>query len=86
MARYAGARVALVADIDRGGAFAALAGTLALLTRADRARVAGLILNKFRGDASLLTPALTAISRRTASPFGALCPCWRTCACRRKIP
>ncbi|CAI3238335.1 cobyric acid synthase [uncultured Desulfovibrio sp.] len=74
MARYAGARVALVADIDRGGAFAALAGTLALLTRADRARVAGLILNKFRGDASLLTPALTAISRRTGKPFWGVVP------------
>jgi adenosylcobyric acid synthase len=74
MARYAGAQVALVADIDRGGAFAALAGTLALLTRADRARVAGLILNKFRGDASLLDPALTAISRRTGKPFWGVVP------------
>ena len=74
MARYAGAHVALVADIDRGGAFAALAGTMSLLTRAERGRVGGFILNKFRGDASLLDPALTMLQKRTGKPFWGVVP------------
>lgn len=74
MARYARAHVALVADIDRGGAFAALAGTMALLTRAERARVAGFILNKFRGDPTLLDPALQMLTRRTGKPFWGVVP------------
>lgn len=74
MARYAGAHVALVADIDRGGAFAALAGTMALLTRAERARVGGFVLNKFRGDASLLDPALAMLQKRTGKPFWGVVP------------
>ena len=74
MARHAGAVVALVADIDRGGAFAALAGTMALLTRAERSRVGGFILNKFRGDASLLDPALSLLHRRTGKPFWGVVP------------
>lgn len=74
MARYAGAHVALVADIDRGGAFAALAGTMALLTRAERGRVGGFILNKFRGDASLLDPALSMLQKRTGKPFWGVVP------------
>lgn len=74
MASHAGAKVLLVADIDRGGAFAALAGTMTLLGRADRARVAGFALNRFRGDASLLGPALEAVSRRTRRPFFGVIP------------
>ena len=74
MARYAGAHVALVADIDRGGAFAALVGTMALLTRAERGRVGGFILNKFRGDASLLDPALSMIQKRTGKSFWGVVP------------
>ena len=74
MARHAGALVALVADIDRGGAFAALAGTMALLTRSERSRVGGFILNKFRGDASLLDPALSMLQRRTGKPFWGVVP------------
>ncbi|WP_022658970.1 cobyric acid synthase [Desulfovibrio desulfuricans] len=74
MARYAGAYVALVADIDRGGAFAALAGTMALLTRAERGRIGGFILNKFRGDASLLDPALAMLQKRTGKPFWGVVP------------
>ena len=74
MAHAADARVLLTADIDRGGAFAALVGTMSLLSRRDRARVAGFLLNKFRGDASLLDPALATVSRRTGRPFLGIIP------------
>jgi adenosylcobyric acid synthase len=65
VAAEAEAPVLLVADIDRGGAFAALYGTWALLPEADRARIAGFVLNKFRGDASLLSPAPEVLHERT---------------------
>lgn len=74
MARFAGAKVLLVSDIDRGGAFASICGTMALLRPAERRLVAGFILNKFRGDKSLLNPALETISARLRRPFFGVMP------------
>ncbi len=71
MAAAADARCILVVDIDRGGAFAALVGTLALLEEDERARIRGFIVNKFRGDVALLEPGIAAIERRIKRPcFG----------------
>ena len=65
--------VILVGDIDRGGVLASLYGTWALLDDADRSHLAGYLINKFRGDASILEPGLAQISRRTRMPcFGVL--------------
>ena len=74
MARFAGAKVLLVGDIDRGGVFAHLYGTWLLVPEEDRARIAGFVLNKFRGDASLLAPANQDITQRTGVPFMAVVP------------
>lgn len=74
MAAYAKAQVLLVADIDRGGVFAALVGTMALLEPWERELVSGFVLNRFRGDASLLDPALEEVSRITGKPFYGVVP------------
>ena len=74
VARHANARCLLVTDIDRGGAFAHLYGTWALLPEDDRARIAGFVLNKFRGDAALLAPAPEQLEELTGVPTVAVVP------------
>jgi adenosylcobyric acid synthase len=69
LARAAGLPVILVGDIDRGGLFASLYGTLALLPAEDQALVGGFLVNKFRGDPAVLAPGLKRFSRLTSRPF-----------------
>jgi adenosylcobyric acid synthase len=68
VARLAGAPVLLVGDIDRGGIFASLLGTLMLLQPEDRARVKGLVVNKFRGDLSLWRSGEQLLAERSGLP------------------
>jgi adenosylcobyric acid synthase len=74
VARLARAPVLLVGDIDRGGVFGSLLGTLGLLPSADRRRVKGFVINKFRGDRSLLTPALEFLSKKSRRPVLGVVP------------
>ena len=76
VAQYADARCLLVTDIDRGGAFAHLYGTWALLEEAQRKYIHGFVLNKFRGDASLLAPGPEMLRDLTGIPTVATLPMW----------
>ena len=76
VAVHAQARCLLVTDIDRGGAFAHLYGTWALLPEAERALIRGFVLNKFRGDAALLAPAPEQLHQLTGVPTVATLPMW----------
>ena len=68
MAEMADARCLLVGDIDRGGVFASLLGTIALLDPAERDRIRGFCINKFRGDLSLLEPGVRMMEDRMGKP------------------
>ena len=76
VAQHAHARCLLVTDIDRGGAFAHLYGTWALLPPDERVLIRGYVLNKFRGDASLLAPAPQMLQDLTGVPTVATLPMW----------
>ena len=69
LARAADIPVLLVGDIDRGGLFASLYGTLALLSPEDQSLVAGFLVNKFRGDPAVLAPGLEQMTILTGRPF-----------------
>ena len=66
--------VIIVADIDKGGVFAHLVGTLELLTKSEQARVKGFIINRFRGDIKLLESGLTWLEERTSKPVLGVLP------------
>ncbi|WP_431926800.1 cobyric acid synthase [Micromonospora wenchangensis] len=73
LARHAGLPTIVVGDIDRGGVFASMFGTVALLDPADQALIAGFVINKFRGDLGLLRPGLDMLHRVTGRPtYGVL--------------
>ncbi len=74
MAEAADAPVLLVGDIDRGGVFASLYGTVMLLEPEERARIKGMIINKFRGDVSILEPGLRMIEEKVGIPVVGVVP------------
>ena len=74
LAELVDAPVLLAGDIDRGGVFAQLYGTAALLAPSERQRVKGLIINKFRGDVGLLQPGLAQLEQLTGIPVAGVVP------------
>ena len=74
LARRVGADVLLVGDIERGGIFAQLLGTLMLLSPAERRRVVGLVVNKFRGDPALFAEGVHILQRRSRCPVWGVLP------------
>lgn len=74
MAKMADAPVLLVGDIDRGGVFAQLYGTVALLEEEERERIKGLVINKFRGDVSILEPGLRMMEEKCGIPVAGVIP------------
>ena len=74
IARLVDAPVLLVGDIDRGGVFAQLLGTIMLLEEDEKARIRGLIVNKFRGDKSILDPGIVMLEERGGIPVTGVLP------------
>ncbi len=74
MAEMADAPVILTGDIDKGGVFASLVGTMELLAENDKARIKAFLINKFRGDKNLLQPGLDEIEKKTGVPFIGVIP------------
>ena len=74
LARLVAAPVLLAGDIDRGGVFAQLYGTVELLEPDERARICGLIINKFRGDVEILRPGLAMLEEKTHLPVVGVVP------------
>jgi adenosylcobyric acid synthase len=74
MAHAANAACLLVGDIDRGGVFAALLGTIELLQPEERARIHGFVINKFRGDLALLRPGVEMMEQRLGIPCAGVVP------------
>ncbi len=73
-AEIADCPVILIGDIDRGGVFAQIVGTLALLQTHERKRVKGIVINRFRGDLALLTPGLSWLAEHTGLPVLGVLP------------
>ena len=74
LAKLTGSPVLLVGDIDCGGVFAQIIGTLMLLSEDERARIKGTVINKFRGDREILQPGLTMLEEKSGKPVVGVLP------------